>query len=42
MTKPFLKAGIYRHYKGQLYKVLGVARLEETLEPMVVYDEHKQ
>ena len=29
--------GRYRHYKGGLYEVLGVARHSETLEPMVVY-----
>ncbi len=37
MTKPSLKMGIYRHYKGGLYEVLGIARHSETLEPMVVY-----
>ena len=30
-------AGIYRHYKGQRYRVLGMARHSETLEPLVVY-----
>ena len=30
-------AGIYRHYKGQRYEVLGVARHSETLEELVVY-----
>jgi hypothetical protein len=29
--------GIYRHFKGNLYKVLGVAKNSETLEDMVVY-----
>lgn len=29
--------GIYRHYKGPLYEVLGVARHSETEEPLVVY-----
>ena len=29
--------GIYRHYKGQLYEVLGSARHSENEEPMVVY-----
>ena len=29
--------GIYRHYKGNLYKALGVARHSETEEEMVVY-----
>jgi len=30
-------AGIYRHYKGQRYRVLGTARHSETMEPLVVY-----
>jgi len=29
--------GIYRHYKGNLYKVIAMARHSETLEDMVVY-----
>jgi hypothetical protein len=29
--------GIYRHYKGQHYEVLGSATHSETLEPQVVY-----
>jgi len=32
-----LKSGIYRHYKGKQYEVIGVARHSETLESMVVY-----
>ncbi|CAM5456885.1 DUF1653 domain-containing protein [Rhodanobacter lindaniclasticus] len=32
-----LVPGIYRHYKGQHYRVLGTARHSETLEPLVVY-----
>ena len=32
-----LKPGIYRHFKGNLYRLLYVARHSETLEPMVVY-----
>ncbi|MGI6725752.1 MAG: DUF1653 domain-containing protein [Christensenellales bacterium] len=29
--------GIYRHFKGKRYEVLGLARHSETLEDMVVY-----
>ena len=32
-----LKIGRYRHFKGNEYEVIGVARHSETLEPMVVY-----
>ena len=34
---PKLMTGTYRHYKGKLYEVLGVARHSETLEELVVY-----
>ena len=34
MDKPIIN-GIYRHYKGNKYKVLGIAKHSETLEEMV-------
>ena len=34
---PALTAGLYRHYKGEEYEVLGVVRHSETLEPLVLY-----
>ncbi|MBP5398347.1 MAG: DUF1653 domain-containing protein [Bacteroidales bacterium] len=30
-------AKYYRHFKGGLYKFIGLAKDSETLEPMVVY-----
>lgn len=32
-----LKLGRYRHYKGKLYDVIGIARHSETLQELVVY-----
>ena len=32
-----LKLGIYQHYSGKQYEVLGIGRHSETLEEMVVY-----
>ncbi len=32
-----LQPGIYRHYKGQQYRVIGTARHSETEEDVVVY-----
>jgi hypothetical protein len=32
-----IQPGRYRHYKGNEYTVLGVARHSETLEELVVY-----
>jgi hypothetical protein len=36
-VEPEPRAGRYRHYKGNLYEVVGVARHSETMEELVVY-----
>lgn len=37
MIHPTIVPGIWRHFKGKLYEVIGVCRHSETLEEMVVY-----
>lgn len=32
-----METGIYQHYKGNLYKVIGLATHSETEEKLVVY-----
>jgi hypothetical protein len=32
-----IKPGRYRHFKGNEYEVIGLARHSESMEPMVVY-----
>ena len=32
-----IKPGIYRHFKGKRYEVIGVAHHSETMEDFVVY-----
>ena len=34
-----IKLGTYRHYKGNTYKVLHIAKHSETLENMVIYQD---
>lgn len=34
---PNIPLGEYTHYKGNHYRVIGLARHSETLEPLVVY-----
>lgn len=32
-----IQAGVYRHYKGNAYQVIGIAKHTETEEDVVVY-----
>lgn len=32
-----IKLGRYRHFKGNEYEAIGIAKHSETMEPMVVY-----
>jgi hypothetical protein len=32
-----LELGLYKHYKGNIYEVIGIASHSETLEKLVVY-----
>lgn len=32
-----LELGLYKHYKGKIYEVIGIATHSETLEKIVVY-----
>jgi len=38
MTSNTIVLGRYRHYKGNEYRVLGIAKHSETLEPLVIYE----
>jgi len=37
MMENEIKPGVWRHYKGKLYRVIGVGKHTETDEDMVLY-----
>lgn len=37
-NRELVVGGIYKHFEGKVYKIVGVARHSETLEKMVVYE----
>lgn len=37
MKKTTISLGVYRHFKGNFYEALAVAKHSETMEDMVVY-----
>lgn len=34
---PEIEPGVYQHYSGKKYEVIGISLHSETLEPMVIY-----
>jgi len=38
MSQELVVGGRYRHYKGNEYRVIGLAKHSETLEELVVYE----
>jgi hypothetical protein len=33
-----IELGLYKHYKGNVYEVIGIASHSETMEELVVYE----
>jgi hypothetical protein len=38
MSQKLVLDGLYRHYKGKMYRVCGIVRHSETLEELVHYE----
>lgn len=41
IMQDFKTGKLYRHYKGNLYRIISIARHSETLEDMIVYQSEK-
>ncbi len=37
LNVPFVQPGMYEHYKGNKYEVIGVALDSENIQPLVIY-----
>ncbi|TAL14408.1 DUF1653 domain-containing protein [Patescibacteria group bacterium] len=37
LNVPYIEAGVYEHYKGNKYEVIGIALDSENLQPCVIY-----
>jgi hypothetical protein len=37
ITQASMELGLYKHYKGDIYEVIGIARHSESLDELVVY-----
>ena len=38
LENKIINGGLYRHYKGQFYRVMGTCRHSESLDELVIYE----